>query len=544
MGEGFLNRLQRRGPKGSKLATDIVIGSIDHDSHSQETQILSSDSPLGSADDLLRELAAEGEAMRSKGSAPKASAPDSAVRSLEVRSAEAVREERKDQASLFDEALPWWLTDPAPSSPQVDLLVPAARLALNELITEKVRRDELPTLIRQAVGIAINRLSSEVRFSGKDVQDGVHELTSLMIGKGPLQALYDDPLITDVYLDGYNKIKCIRRGQALETPFRFRSPNEYEAYITTMLQSVDRVLNLSAPIVDCVLDDPWRSRINAVHSSLLDGQESALVVRIPRLQQVSFYDLLRTKTLPATLAAWLAEVVSCGEANIMVLGPTGSGKTTLTTALLTGVGSDERIITIEDVPEIFVSTAHLEKLVSRPENAQGEGSIGMEKLLRAALRRAPHRIVVGEIRDREGPLFLKALETGHAGSIATIHAENPRDGLWRLLDVVAAHEASPQESIQRRIARSVHLMISLKKVNGRPCLTEVAEVMAPRNGDFEVRTLVAFDGERHGKRQWKITCTQSEWLDRMVRRGVELVPGPGLTLAEDAIQLVSRGEPR
>lgn len=189
---------------------------------------------------------------------------------------------------------------------------------------------------------------------------------------------------------------------------------------------------------------------------------------------------------------------------------------------------DERICTIEDVPEIFVPTAHLEKLVARAENSQGEGAVEMHALLRAALRRAPHRIVVCEIRDKEGPLFLKALETGHSGFVATIHAENPRYGLWRLLDVVAAMERAPQESIQRRIARGLTSVIVVRKVNGRPCLIEIAEVRPPVGGEFVVTQLVRFEGEENGKRSWRIMANHSFWLDKLAERGMPLQPGPQL----------------
>ncbi|MCB0309739.1 MAG: CpaF family protein [Bdellovibrionales bacterium] len=553
---GILSRLEKKAPQKNTGASDLIVRTPVEPAEVPPTVVVAdSNSSLGSSDDLLAELQAEGQALKSKQTSstkiprdtntqPRPAAPSTKIEiqnrsgaRVKIVQSQAIDRNAKRKQDIFDEALPWWLTEPVACSPQVDILVPAARMVLNDLVSEDITKDELVEAIQRAVNLAAQQLSVETRFSSKDIQDSAQELVSLILGKGPLQPLYDDPAVTDIYLDGYNSIKCVRRGQALETPFRFRSPVEYEAYITSMLQSVERVLNLSAPICDCVLDDKWRSRINAVHYSLRDSGESSVVIRVPRLQQISFYDLLRTKTLPATLAAWLAELVACGQANIMVMGPTGSGKTTFTTAMLSGVGSDERICTIEDVPEIFVPSAHLEKLVSRPENAQGEGAVDMPQLLRAALRRAPHRIVVGEIRDKEGPLFLKALETGHAGSIATIHADNPRDGLWRLLDVVAAHEVAPQESIQRRIARSLHVLISMKKVNGRPCLIDVSEVRPPVNGEFVVKQLVRFEGEEDGKREWRIASNQSVWVDRLRDRGVDLQAGPGLLAMDRSIEL-------
>jgi len=428
-----------------------------------------------------------------------------------------------------DDKLPWWLMEGKKTTPQVEVLVPLARKMLNEILPSDGNvKIDLPTAVKQAVELAAETLRAEIRITEKDQQVALAELLSLLTGKGPLQPLYDDPAVTDIFIDSYRSIKVIRRGQAIETPFYFRSKEEYKAYLSAALQSVDRVLNMSSPIVDCVLDDQWRSRINAVDSSVVDGDEPRVCIRVPRLQQISFYDLLQSKTMPPTVAAWLAELVATGEANILVLGPTGSGKTVLTTALLSAVGSDERIITIEDVPEIFVPTAHLEKMVARPANAQGEGEVKMPQLLRAALRRAPHRIVVGEIRDEEGRLFLRALETGHAGSIATIHAESAKDSLWRLLDVVSAYETAPQESLMRRIGRAIHIILTMRKVEGRSCLVDISEVRPPTEDDFVVLPIMKFDKVVEGKRQWRIMTHHSHWVDKIRARGIELKPGAGL----------------
>ncbi len=538
---GMLSRLKKKASKTNTMAASLLVqGGAGSNLISQS----SDSSDTKSVDDLLAELKSESKHTSTTPQSSQQSVTTELTQSSggSTTKVHVVQTDlSRKKSGIFDEALPWWLTDPIVSSPQVDILVQASRRALNDLLTDGIKQEELPRKIQSAVQIAANQLSSEVRFSRKDMEDAVSDLISLMMGKGPLQPLYDDPAVTDIYMDGFDSIKCVRRGQALETPFKFRSPDEYEAYITQMLQSVDRVLNLSLPIVDCVLNDKWRSRINAVHYTLLDGGQSSLVIRVPRLQQITFYDLLRTKTLPAAVAAWLAELVSCGEANIMVMGPTGSGKTTLTTALLSAVGSDERICTLEDVPEIFVPTAHLEKLVARPENSQGEGAIGVHQLLRAALRRAPHRIIVGEIRDKEGPLFLKALETGHAGSVATIHAEHPRDGLWRLLDVVQAYENAPQESLQRRIGRALNVLVSMKKIGGRPCLIDISEVRPPVGGEFVVKQIIKFEKEEGGKRFWRIMANHSFWLDHLAERGMELHAGPAL-LPMERMQEGIKGE--
>ncbi len=423
---------------------------------------------------------------------------------------------------------PWWLFAAPRQSPQLDRLIPAARLLLQELSVGDIRDRDVTSAVKRAVSLAVQRLSDEVRVTGRDIQAATQELVGLIVGKGPLQPLYDDPLVTDIYVDSYDKIRCLRLGQAIETPFTFRSQQEYEAFFTAMLQSAGRVLSVCSPVVDCVLKDEWSSRVNAVHGSLREGAQSSLVIRVPRLRFATLYDLLRSQTLPASLAAWLSEYVSFGEGNILVMGPTGSGKTTLTTALLSAVGSDERVCTIEEIPEIFVSNCQVEKLVSRPPDSLGSGEIGVDTLLRAALHRAPHRIIIGEIRDREGALFLEALETGHAGSIATMHADNPVEGLWRLLDVIAAREALPLEVIQRRISRSVHLVIVIRRIEGRPCIADVSEVVPTSDGTFKVSQLVRYEGESKGKRKWRMVDRGVRILDEMEARGVELLSGPTL----------------
>jgi pilus assembly protein CpaF len=427
---------------------------------------------------------------------------------------------------------PSWLTRGVVTNPQLDFLVPAARLVLYELFDERLSIKDVFAAVKRAVGIAAHRLSGEYRFSSRDIQEAIRELSGLIAGKGPLQVLYEDPFVTDIFIDAYDKIRCRRLGQALDTPFTFRTPREYEAFYTSMLQSVERALSVSCPIVDCVLNDEWRSRINAVHSSLRENGQPSLVIRVPRLRSATLYDLLRSQTLPAQIAAWLSEVVSFGETNILVIGPTGSGKTTMAAGLVSCVGSDERVCTIEDVPEIFASTCLIEKLVTRAPDARGNGAVTSDMLLRAALHRAPHRLVIGEVRGHEGELFLEALETGHAGSFATMHADNPYEGLWRLLDVVSATEHAPVDVIRRRISRVISLVIVMNLVEGRPCVVDISEVKREPAGDFEFIQIAKYEGETKGKRFWRKMTGDSPLLRFMSERGVELMPGVTLRPVE------------
>jgi pilus assembly protein CpaF len=449
---------------------------------------------------------------QTEGESPKAPAP--------------VQKTRRPMA--LDDSQPWWLKEPKKSTNQIDALINIAREIFIDGVTPDATNQQVHEAINRALESATQRLINEMRITQSDIEEAGIELRNLVFGKGPLQPLYDDPAVTDVYVDSWESIKCLRRGQALDTPFRFRSPSEYEAFTNAMLRSVSTVLDIHSPLVECVLDDEYRTRVSGVHPSLRDDHEPGFVLRIPRLQQISFYDLLRLKTLPASLAGWLAEFISLGEGNLLVVGSTGAGKTSMATALLSAVSSDERICTIEDVPEIFIPTSHVEKLVTRPKGMSGEAEITLEQLLRAVLRRAPHRIVVGEIRDKEASLFLRALETGHSGSVATLHASSCKEGLWRLLDMVSAYESAPFESIQRRVSRSIHLIVAMSKVNGKPCLQEISEVHRPEDGDFSVVPILRFEKEDNGSRRWRLLTRDSEWIRRMNEKGIELKPGPSL----------------
>lgn len=447
-----------------------------------------------------------------------------------------------DSKSPDSRQAPSWLTRGMVSNPQLDVLVPAARLILFELFDEKGLTKDVSGAVKRAVSIAAHRLSETYRFSSRDTQEAVRELGSLIAGKGPLQVLYEDPFVTDIFIDDYDKIRCRRLGQALETPFVFRTAREYEAFYTSMLQSVERALSVSSPIIHCVLNDEWRSRVNAVHGSLRDNGQSSLVIRIPRLRSATLYDLLRSQTLPAQIAAWLSEVVSFGETNILVIGPTGSGKTTMAAGLVSCIGSDERVCTIEDVPEIFSTTCLIEKLITRAADARGNGAVTSGMLLRAALHRAPHRLVVGEVRGQEGALFLEALETGHAGSLATMHADNPYEGLWRLLDVICASEHAPVDVVRRRIARMINLVIVMDLVEGRPCVVDISEVKSAPANDFEIVQIAKYEGESKGKRVWRKMAEDSPLLQLMSERGVDLMAGSTLRPFEPTQPQQQKGE--
>lgn len=534
---GLLKQLQK-----SKRASEHALTSVILPQEIQEDVVVKTnrddvsgtkkiDRRFAEAEKLLEDLKAESakpmSPVKPEHHAPEPAAPISDSGLKVVR-----RNRPAEKRTTKDESLPTWSKIEKRLTTQAEALLKIATDEMRFLLTDPDARD-LEMLAKRAVQIAQERLAGDVHVNWKDGEIVEKELLSLADGKGPLLALFEDTFVSEIFIDSHASVKVRRRGQSIETPFGFRNGAELELFVQGMLRG--QQLNAQTPIIDCVVDDKWHSRVNAIHGSVTNADEPRVCIRVPRQNKVSFYDLLQSKTLPATLAAWLAEVVVQGEANILVVGPSGSGKTMLATALVSEISSDERVITVEEIPEIFVATASLEKLVARPSAPDGTGGVTLAQLLQVGLRRNPQRFVVGEIREDEAKVFLRALESGYTGSIATIHGDFAEDALWRYLDILAVYERAPQVSLMRRLTRSVHLIIAVQKVEDRPAIVEVAEVLPLSGPNFSLQPLVRFDGTYDGKRIWRLMTQNSYWLDRTAEDGVGLRTGPGLLPADQPV---------
>lgn len=402
--------------------------------------------------------------------------------------------------------------------------------------------ENLEHIIREYAGKAIVNFDSKMGWKEQDLI--IREISALFDGYGPLEMLFKDQATTEIFVDSHRSIKVRRKGQVIETPFSFRNAEELELFAISITRSTGKFLSRENPILDCVLDENSQALVNALHGSLAGASEPRISIRIPRVQKVSFYELLQSKTLPATLAAWLAEVVSQGDANILIVGPASSAKTMLISALASEVGSDERVITVEELPEIQASTSHLEKLVAKPGDNfsdRNNRAVTVAELIKAAVRRHPRRLILGDLKDDDVREYIRALESGLAGCIASINGEYPEDGLWRLLDLLTLSEQAPQFSLMRRIVRSFHIVISIQVNDDKPCIVEVAEVLPLKGMEFTVLPLVQLESMEEGKRIWRIVAEDSYWLRRVAERGSGLRSGPAL-LPFDEIANFSSGE--
>lgn len=522
---GLLGQLQKRRKKKSPDVSDVLLFSEVEDLDEIEKDL--EDNASDSLNGLFIWSGPEEESSAESARQSEENAESDSHVLKVIRRKNKKQSPTPDELDSEDEG-PWWLTQSLNPIVEVDALVSSA---IDHIDSSELGCRELEQIIiaaEKAVNKAEESLRSQFRFTRKAQSQAENVLVNTLNGMGPLLPLFKDEEITDILMDSHDVIKVIRRGQALETPFAFGSEKEYRLFIDVLLKRGDRELNEHNPIADFCLDDKWKSRINVIDSSLADGKEPRVCIKIPRVRQISFYDVLRTKALPPSLAAWLAEIVSTKGNNILVAGSAGSGKTAMAAALLSAVDSDERIITIEEIPEIYIPTMNLEKLITRPPDKNGRGGVGMVELLKAAVQRSPHRIVIGEITEHVAIEYQRMLEAGHCGSLATIRAETGHDALWQLVDLISACCSAPEKSIVRRLSSAIDLVISMKRIDNKPCLVEILEVNSSDGEAFSICPLMRYVGLREGKRTWQIQTFDSSLIKELSERGVVLAPSKAL----------------
>jgi pilus assembly protein CpaF len=321
----------------------------------------------------------------------------------------------------------------------------------------------------------------------------VERVLALAAGLGPLDALLADPRVDEVMVNGPEVVWIERAGRIERTPTAFGSEGELMHAIERILAPLGRRVDEAAPLCDARLPDG--SRVNVVIPPLsLTGP--CLTIRRFRRQGFSLDDLVSNGTLPEPLASTLAGAVR-GRASILVSGGTGSGKTTTLNALSGEIPDDERIVTIEDAAELRLRQRHVVRLEARPPNLEGRGEVTIRQLVRNALRMRPDRIVVGEVRGAEALDMLMALNTGHDGSLSTVHANSPADALRRVETLtLMAGLGLPHEAVREQVASALELVVhQARDRDGARRIVAVAEVV-PALGGAGVRELYALRDRR------------------------------------------------
>ena len=315
---------------------------------------------------------------------------------------------------------------------------------------------------RQQIRKATQRLIDEqaIPLNNLVCQQIITEIENDILGIGPIEALLHDPTISDILVNGYDKVYVERFGKLELTLVKFNDNNHLMKIIDRIVTKVGRRIDESSPMVDARLADG--SRVNAIIPPLaIDGP--SLSIRRFAVVEMALDDLVEKDELTDYMAEFL-KAAAQAKVNILISGGTGSGKTTILNAISNFIPNNERIITLEDSAELQLQLPHVLRLETRPANIEGKGEVTLRDLVRNALRMRPDRIVIGEVRSGEAFDMLQAMNTGHEGSLTTVHANNARDALSRLENMIfMAGMDMPAKAIRKQISSAIHLVIQLSR---------------------------------------------------------------------------------
>jgi len=380
----------------------------------------------------------------------------------------------------------------------------------------------------------------DVHVSPVERQKFLNEVLSDTLGYGPLDEPLRDPTITEIMCNSYDEIFVERQGLIEPTDYSFTDEVQYRQVIDKIVTGVGRRVDESSPMVDARLPDG--SRVNAIVQPLaIHG--AVLTIRKFSETPYTAKDLVGFGTFSLDFVHLMDACVR-GKLNLLVSGGTGTGKTTLLNVLSSFIPERERILTIEDSAELKLQQAHVVSLESRPANAEGKGEVRIRELVRNALRMRPDRIVVGEVRGAEALDMLQAMNTGHEGSLTTIHANTPRDALSRLETMVLmAGFDLPVRAIREQIASAINVIVQLERMtDGSRRVTGVQEIQG-MEGDtillqeiFRFRPQLTAEGRQVG--QMEATGLRPKFLDKLKAHGVEV---PAKILHASAATRAERG---
>ncbi len=380
-------------------------------------------------------------------------------------------------------------------------------------------RDEVLVIIRNAVNGEVVPLSfAERERLSREILDEI-------FGLGPLEPLLKDPTVSDILVNRYDRVYIERAGKLELTSFAFKDNSHLMQIIERIVSRVGRRVDESSPMVDARLADG--SRVNAIIPPLaIDGP--CLSIRRFGRDPVTARQMIENQTLTEPMLELLSAMVK-GRLNILVSGGTGAGKTTLLNVLSGYIPNSDRIVTIEDAAELQLKQEHVVRLETRPPNIEGKGAVRQRQLVINSLRMRPDRIVVGEVRGEEAFDMLQAMNTGHEGSLTTVHANSPRDALARVENMVSmANLNIPERAIRGQIASAVHAVVQIARLSdGTRKLITISEITGMDDDSVAMQDIFSFDRsgiDANGKVRgvFHATGVRPKYTERLATAGARL----------------------
>src|SRR5258708_1994513 len=387
--------------------------------------------------------------------------------------------------------------------------------------TGDTAREEVLVLIRNSVNAEVVPLSfAERERLSREILDEI-------FGLGPLEPLLKDPTISDILVNRFDRVYVERAGKLERTALSFKDDSHLMQIIERIVSRIGRRVDESSPMFDARLADG--SRVNAIIPPLaIEGP--CLSIRRFGWEQVAAREMIENVTVTESMLELLSTMVK-GRLNILVSGGTGAGKTTLLNVLSGYIPNSDRIVTIEDAAELQLKQEHVVRLETRPPNIEGKGAVRQRQLVINSLRMRPDRIVVGEVRGEEAFDMLQAMNTGHEGSLTTVHANSPRDALARIENMVSmANLNIPERAVRHQIAAALHAVVQIARLSdGTRKVITIAEILGMDGDSVAMRDIFEFERsgiDENGKVRgaFRATGTRPEFAERLAIAGARLRP--------------------